>query len=144
MKIILATDHRGFQLKEFIKANLLSEGFEVIDVGAITLDPTDDYVDYAVKAVNPEVLNTNIAILFCGSGHGMDITANRYSHVRAILGFNESVAKQGRNDEDANVLIIPSDWLQPEQAYNVVNSFLNTPFSNEERHLRRLSKLNQL
>jgi ribose 5-phosphate isomerase B len=139
MKIILASDHRGFALKEQIKKYLNT----ALDVGAATFDPEDDYVDYASKAVK-ELSGDDKIILFCGSGHGMDIAANRFPNIRAILGFNFDVVKQGREHEDANCLIIPSDWTSFDQAKKHIDIFLNTPFSNEERHLHRLEKLKHI
>ena len=139
MKIILGSDHRGFALKEQIKEYLGT----VLDVGAAIYDPEDDYVDYALKAVKA-LSNDDKIILICGSGHGMDMAANRFLNIRAILGFNLDVVKQGREHEDANCLIIPSDWTTRDQAIELTNLFLNTPFSNEKRHLRRLEKLKNL
>jgi ribose 5-phosphate isomerase B len=142
MKIVLAADHRGFALKELIKTQLTQQ-YQVVDCGATEHIPDDDYVDYGLLAVN-QLGAEDKAILFCGSGHGMDITANRYSHIRAILGFNLDVIRQGREHEDANVLVIPADWIKIEEINQYVNAFINTPFSGEDRHLRRLHKLSSL
>lgn len=139
MSIYLATDHRGFQLKQ----QLLSQYPQLIDLGANSYQPEDDYVDYAQLACQ-KLESADKAILLCGSGHGMDIVANRYPSVRAILGFNLDVVKQGRAHEDANVLVIPADWIDPELAAQLVDAFLATPFSGEPRHLRRLQKLASL
>lgn len=145
MKIFLAADHRGFSLKEHAKAYLAKQSYEIVDCGATSYMPEDDYVDYGSKALDKTTwLPDDRAILFCGSGHGMDILANRHSHIRAILGFNPSVVKQGRAHEDANVLIVPADWTTSDQAIELSNLFLNTPFSEEERHIRRLEKLNKI
>lgn len=139
MQIYLAADHRGFQLKEHIKQTFPN----FIDVGAFIYDSDDDYVNYAALACQT-LKSEDRAILLCGSGHGMDIAANRFPHVRAILGFNPDVVKQGRAHEDANVLIIPADWIKPETVNQLIDAFLSTPFSKEERHLRRLNKLKSL
>ncbi len=143
MKIYLAADHRGFTLKEQLKQYLIQRQYEIVDCGALALDPDDDEVDYgsaAVKQLQPE----DRAVLFCGSGHGMDITANRFRHVRAILGFNQAVIEMGRAHEDANVLVIPAEWTSFEQAQTLVDTFLSTPFSNQERYLRRIKKYTHL
>ena len=84
------------------------------------------------------------AILMCGSGHGMDIVANRFESTRAILGFNNEVVVQGREDEDANVLVLPADWVDDDEVIERVEIFLNTPFSGEERHVRRIKKIENL
>ena len=136
MKITLGSDHRGFALKQQIKQHFP----DFVDAGATSYNPDDDYVDFAATAVK-DLNGEDRAVLICGSGHGMDIAANRFPHVRAILGFNFDVVKQGREHENANCLIIPSDWTSYEQAIKHIEIFLNTPFSNESRHLRRLEKL---
>jgi len=148
MNIILAADHRGFALKEQIKQYLATNHQKlatIIDVGAHTYNPEDDYVDYAIKAFDPTTwLPDSRTILFCGSGHGMDIAANRHPKVRAVLGFNVEVVKQGREHEDANVLVLPADWTNETEAKIFVDAFLITAFSKEARHLRRLEKLKSL
>lgn len=139
MSIYIAADHRGFALKEHLKAHFP----EFIDRGATTLNPDDDDVDYAiaaVKSLQPE----DRAILLCGSGHGMDMAANKFSHVRGILGFNLAVVQMGREHEDANVLILPAEWISTEDAINWINLFLSAPFSGKDRYLRRLHKLSSL
>ena len=155
MKIFIASDHRGFALKEYIKLHLNSslvkeetppkagEEFETIDCGPATFVKDDDYVDYGIAAIT-KMEEGDRSILLCGSGHGMDMLANRYPNMRAILGFNESVVQQGREHEDANVLIIPSDWTSNDQAIILSRIFLETPFSNEERHIRRIKKLSEI
>lgn len=139
MTVYLASDHRGFSLKNDIKQNFP----ELVDVGPASYQEDDDYVDFGSRAVKSMQLGDR-AILMCGSGHGMDITANRFPHIRAILGFNETVVKQGREHEDANVLVLPSDWTDVVQAIQLVKTFMETSFSGAERHLRRLEKLSSL
>jgi ribose 5-phosphate isomerase B len=143
MKIHLAADHRGFEFKESVKKWLQENSYEVIDAGAEEYIGDDDYVDYATKALK-NFSDDDQAILFCGSGHGMDIVANRYKNVRAILGFNLEVVKQGRQHENANVLVVPTDWLNHEELITRIKAFLETEFSNEERHVRRLQKIDSL
>jgi len=143
MKLFLAADHRGFSLKEQIKQHLVAQGHSIVDCGAFTYNPDDDEVDFgseAVRQMRPE----DRAILLCGSGHGMDITANRFSHIRAILGFNQEVIQMGREHEDANVLVIPAGWTSENQAIIMIETFLTTPFSGKERYIRRLEKIKKL
>lgn len=146
MRIYLGADHRGFELKEQIKSWLIENEYEVEDVGARGFDPEDDYVDYGLKVAESIEGNGNTSrgILLCGSGHGMDIVANRFPRVRAVVGFNDEVAVQGRNDEDANVLVLASDWVSPEEAFERVRMFLETEASNDVRHERRRTKIDNL
>lgn len=142
MNVYLASDHRGYRLKEKIEEWLVKRGYATVDLGAQRYDQTDDYVDFA-KAVAGRLMNEPNArgILLCGSGHGVDIVANRFSRVRSILGFNSQVVVQGRQHEDANVLSLPADWIDEQAAMVMVERFLVTPFSAEPRHRRRLLKL---
>ena len=144
--IYVGADHRGFELKEQVKERLTSEGYEAEDVGDRVFDPEDDYVDYAIKVAESIEGNggTSRGILICGSGHGMDIVANRFPHVRAIIGFNDEVTVQGRNDEDANILVIPANWVTPEEAVERVRLFLTTPAGNAPRYARRIEKFENL
>lgn len=145
MKIYLGADHRGYSLKEKIKVWLVEWGYEVDDVGAQVYDRNDDYVDYA-KAVAERISSQadTRGILLCGSGHGVDIVANRFPQVRCILGFNVDVVMQGREHEDANVVSIPADWVSENEAKEMVNMFLKTQFSGEKRHQRRLEKVRNI
>jgi 2-polyprenyl-6-hydroxyphenyl methylase/3-demethylubiquinone-9 3-methyltransferase len=140
MSLYIAADHRGFSLKETIKAKMGN----LIDQGAHTLQTEDDYPDYAKAACQAINSPEDKAILICGSGHGMDIAANRFPHIRAIIGFNQEVVKQGRAHEDANVLVLASDWVDAQTALDYIHTFISTPFSKEERHRRRLQKLTTL
>ncbi len=142
--IYLAADHRGFVLKEELKKHLIKAEYEVEDVGAFAYDQNDDYPDFAARAAekvaqNPEA---NRAILLCGSGHGADIVANKYRRARAALCWNADVARQSREHDNANVLVLPADWVGEEQAQEIVRSWLEAEFSGEERHKRRVEKIN--
>lgn len=143
--IYLAADHRGFKLKEELKKYLAEQGHEVEDVGAFAYNQDDDYVDFA-RAVAEKIAENSFAkgIMICGSGHGMDMVANKYKGVRAALVFNRQVAAQSREHEDANVLVLASDWLRPEDAKDIVTVWFATQFSGEERHIRRLRKIKEL
>lgn len=141
--IYLAADHRGFQLKEELKKYLVEQGYGVEDVGAFTNDKDDDYVDFARVASEKIAGNPSEhkGIFLCGSGHGMDVVANKYRGIRAALGFNKDVAKQSREHEDANVLILAADWLQEVEVNEIAKVWLETKFSGEERHKRRITKI---
>lgn len=146
MTIYLAADHRGFNLKDQIKEHLSSQGREVVDVGASVLNTDDDYVDFASEAAKKIAENSseNRGIFLCGSGHGVDIVANKFKGIRAALCWNAEVAKQSREHEDANVLILPADWVNFDQAKEIVDVWLKTEFSGEERHVRRLKKIEEI
>jgi ribose 5-phosphate isomerase B len=139
MATFIAADHRGFHLKQ----QLLEHFSDFIDKGAQAYDPEDDDVDFAVAATQ-DLEPEDRAILLCGSGHGMDMAANKFAHVRGILGFNPEVVKMGREHEDANALILPAQWLTLEEAIERINLFLSTPFSQQDKYIRRLKKLIQI
>ncbi len=145
MTIYIGADHRGFSLKEHLKTVLKSEGYEVFDVGATAYDKDDDFPDFA----KPVAEKINIAseadrgILICGSGFGMDIAANRYKNVRAVLPMSADHAYQSRHDDNANVLSIAADFTDEATAERIVEVFLVTPFAKETRYARRLEKISQ-
>lgn len=140
--IYIGADHRGFELKERLKKRLSDEGLEISDLGNDHFDPQDDYVDFA-KSVADATRNSpgNIGILLCGSGAGMDMAANKFKGIRSALVMDKQRAVQARQHEDANILSLPSDILDESQAYEIVKSFLETDFSGEDRHKRRLQKM---
>ena len=143
--IYLGADHRGFELKERIKKRLLDEGYEVIDLGNNHLDPADDYVDFAHSVADATSSNpSNRGVLFCGSGAGVDMVANKVEGVRSALVFDVSRAVQARQDEDANVISLLADTLDEESTYEIVKTFLETEFSGEPRHKRRLEKMQKV
>ena len=147
MIIYIGADHRGFALKENIKRALAADGREVIDVGAATLDPGDDYPDIAralaekVAAGGAEVRG----IVICGSGFGADIVANKFNGVRCALAMSPEHICVGRHDDDVNVLSIAADFTTPEKALAIARAFLSTPFEKEEeRYVRRIQKIAQI
>ncbi len=143
MKIYLAADHAGFELKEKVKAFLVEQGYKVEDCGAHTLDSDDDYPDYmkvAAKRVarNPE----DRAILFGGSGQGEAMVANRLKRVRATVfyGGSEKIITLSREHNDANILSIGARFVGEREAKRAIMLWLKTPFSRKERHQRRIGK----
>lgn len=143
--IYLGADHRGFELKERLKKALVDEGFEVTDLGNDHLDPQDDYVDFAHRVAEATAQDSsNRGILLCGSGAGVDMVANKIEGVRSALVFDVLRAIQARQDEDANVISLPADTLDGEKALEIAKAFLKTEFSGEERHIRRLEKLEEI
>lgn len=144
--IYLAADHRGFELKEKLKKYLVEQGHKIEDAGALRYDKDDDYVDFAQAATEKiiENLEEHKGIFVCGSGHGMDMAANKYKGIRAALCFNSDVAAQSREHENANVLVLASDLVSLDLAKEIVSVWLDTKFTGEERNVRRLKKVGDL
>ena len=144
MKIYIGSDHAGFILKEKIKEYLGSLNYEVIDKGAFELNPTDDYPDFIIptsEAVANDPLS--LGIVLGGSGEGEQISANKVDGIRALeyYGSNLEIVKLGREHNDANILSLGARFLNEEEALQAVKIFIETPFSNDERHIRRIDKI---
>ncbi len=141
----IAADHGGFEFKKKLAAHLGSKGFKTEDFGPCCLDPEDDYSDFGSalsKAVSTGKLNCGI--LICRSGVGMGIVANRFHGVRAAVAYDEKIAKASRSHNCSNVLILPGDYIDFDKAVKITDAWLATPFSAEERHARRLEKIEVL
>lgn len=145
MKIFLGADHRGFNLKEQLKGWLSGEGHEVMDLGAASFEKDDDYPDYAA-AVAKQVSGKADArgIVVCGSGIGMAVAANKVPGVRASVVTTPALAKMSRQDDNVNVLSLAADFTTESDVKEIVTTWLQTEFSGEERHRRRLEKIAQL
>lgn len=144
MHVIFGADHGGFSVKEKIKSWLVLEGYSVDDVGALSLVPDDDYVDYAKAAVKKAGSNGDRVILFCKNGFGMSITANRFAGVRCGVAFDEEAVRKGRTDDDINCLSIPADYVDEEKIKRMIEIFFKEPFSNDEKYARRIMKLDNI
>ncbi len=145
MRIIVGADHGGFKLKEEIKKWLVEQNYEVVDVGAESLVKDDDYVDYAALVAEEVAGDGDVrGILFCRNGYGMMIAANRFQGVRCGEAFDSEAVKRGRTDDDINCLSIPSDYIKDGDVKKMIEVFLKTEFSGEERYKRRLWKLEML
>lgn len=145
MKVYIGADHGGYKLKEELK-NWLSEWhFEFEDLGAHQFDSEDDYPDFA-WAVGGKVGNEPGAfgILACRSGQGVCVVANKAKGVRAVLAWHEKSAFAARNDDDANILCLPADYISLDTAKKIVHAFLTTPFAAEERFVRRVNKVKKI
>lgn len=145
MKIYLATDHAGFELKEKVKKYLLSKNYDIKDCGAFEFNKADDYPDF-VKSAALKVSEDkgSFGIVLGKSGAGEAIVANKIKGVRAVLCFNSENAKLAREHNDANVLSLGSGFVDFEKAKELIEAFLETPFSNEERHIRRVKKITEI
>lgn len=145
MKVGIAADHGGFELKEMLHDYLKNSGHEVMDFGAETLDNGDDFPDYIVplaKAVANKDVERGIAI--CGSGVGACIAANKISGVRAALITEHFSAHQGVEDDDMNLMAIGGRVVGFNVAQELVSTFLKAKFIGAERHLRRMAKIHEL
>jgi ribose 5-phosphate isomerase B len=150
MRILFASDHAGFELKERLRDFVVSLGYTVEDVGALTYDETDDYpqcIVQAAKQVSEDPLNTR-AIILGGSGQGEAIVANRFPQVRAAVFYgnpqhtkDESIVTLSRVHNDANVLSLGARFLEFEEAKDAVLAWLRAEFRNEDRHVRRIASI---
>ena len=139
-KIFISSDHAGFKLKEEIKSHLLKKKLSFQDLGPFN-DDRVDYPDYAHKVARKVKVNkSNVGILICGSGMGMNIAANRHKNIRAAQCFNLKSTKLSRLHNDANIITLGSKLLNKKLALNCVNTFLNTKFDGG-RHIKRIKKI---
>ena len=145
MRIGIAADHAGFDLKEQLAARLRSAGHELMDFGAHELKPDDDYPDFVIplgQAVASGKVDRGMAV--CGSGVGASVCANKIRGVRACLIEDLFSARQGVEDDDLNVICLGGRIEGPELAWELVHTFLAAQFSGAPRHVRRLSKVAEL
>jgi RpiB/LacA/LacB family sugar-phosphate isomerase len=144
MKIVIGSDHAGFQLKVAIGDVLRSLGQEVLDVGAFNENPSD-YPDFA-EAVGRAVLDGKAerGVLLCGSGVGASVAANKLMGIRAAVCHDTYSAHQGVEHDQMNVLVLGSRIIGVKLAEELVKTFLTAKFTNEDRHVRRLNKIKNL
>ena len=142
--LYLGADHAGFALKEKVKAWLDKKKIPYRDLGNMVLDAHDDYPDFAGKVARHVARTKRFGILFCGSAQGMCIAANKISGVRAVVPFSLKEVQLSREHNDANVLSLGARFISLEEAKEAVKLWLETPFSNEERHKRRISEIDSL
>ncbi len=144
MKIFLASDHAGFELKSLLADYLKGEGHEVEDLGPHVLNPEDDYPDYITPLARRVTGEPgSFGVILGGSGEGEAMAANRIEGARAAeyYGGNLEIVRVSREHNDANILSLGARFLSPEEAKAAVALWLSTPFSGEERHVRRIEKL---
>lgn len=141
--IYIGADHRGFSLKEEIKKYLEQQGNEFRDLGNVEYDQEDDYPDFVFPVAHQvaESEGGHKGIVICGSGVGACIAANKVANIRAGEVVSVEQARAARNDDDINVLCVTADYIDRNQVYEIVETFLNTDFSGAERHERRLEKI---
>ncbi len=138
----IGSDHGGLELKAALVAWLKGRGIDVVDMGPLTLDPEDDYTDYAVK-VSKAMLKGEITcgVLICKSGIGMSIAANRFHGLRAALAFAPERAALSREHNNSNILVSGGNGMSKDEFLKVVEAWMATPYSQAERHTRRLNKI---
>jgi len=146
MVIYLGADHRGFKAKELVKRVLAESGYEVADLGNAVYDEGDDFPTFA-RAVAEKVsvdYENACGILACGAGSGVAIVANKFPNIRAAVALTPNQAFDGKNDDDVNVLCLPADYLDESTVKRIVVTWLQTPFSGEERFKRRLREISEI
>jgi ribose 5-phosphate isomerase B len=139
-RILIASDHAGFELKEKLERALGDLGYDVEDLGPSN-DDSADYADYAHPlAERVSGGQAKRGVLLCGTGLGMSYAANRHANVRAAVAWNEEIAKLAREHNDANVLVLPARFVSEEQGMSILKTWLDTPFAGG-RHARRVEKI---
>lgn len=153
MKVYIGADHRGFELKEKMKLWLVKKGYTVVDCGNTVYEKTDDYPDFSFAVADavaqgdrPYVPKqgstlTRAGIVICGSAVGVTIAANKVKGARCSPGLGVAEVVQGRKDDDLNILALSGDYMSERRAKEMIAAFLTTPFKGDERHTRRLKKI---
>lgn len=145
MKVYIGADHRGYKLKEKVARWLFGWGYEFTDMGADTLNPDDDYTIYAERVASVVGSEKGArGVLLCGSGVGVDVAANKFDGVRASIGKSGDQVKAGRNDDNMNILVIAADFTKEAEAKEMLKTFLETKFSGENRHKRRIEEIKKI
>ncbi|MEE3693839.1 ribose 5-phosphate isomerase B [Campylobacter sp. CLAX-7218-21] len=139
-KIYIASDHAGYEAKMQVKSILENMGVLVIDLGTDNAKNSVDYPDFAALVANSIKSNDEFGVLICGSGIGISIAANRFSHIRCALGHNATIARLSREHNDANVLCFGARVVGAEIIKDMVEVFFTTEFSGG-RHQKRVEKL---
>lgn len=142
MVIYLGTDHAGYKLKEYLKKYLQNKKLDFVDLGTYSEKEKDDYPDFAHKVCKKLIRDKKSkGVLICGTGTGMVIAANRYKGIRATLAYDKYSAEMSRKDNDSNVLCLRGRKVKFEEQERLLHEWLNTDFSNNLRHKRRIKKI---
>ena len=142
MRVHIASDHAGFELKGQLTGWLRGQGHDVVDHGAADFDPDDDYPPYCIDAAAAVVAEPgSLGVVLGGSGNGEQIAANKVQGARAVLAWSLETAELGRQHNDANVIAIGARMHDVDEASAMVERFLTTPFSGDDRHRRRIEML---
>lgn len=142
MRLHIASDHAGYELKTFLDKRLSGAGHEVVDHGAAEFDAADDYPPYCLRAADAVAREPgSLGIVLGGSGNGEQMSANKVDGVRAALVWSEEIARLAREHNDANVISIGARIHALEDAAHLVETFISTPYSGDPRHTRRIELL---
>lgn len=145
MRVAIGADHAGFALKSTVADAIHTLGHQVIDCGALALEPGDDYPDFAAAVARALIeRRADRGVLVCGSGVGASVAANKFAGIRSALCHDTFSAHQGVEDDDMNVLALGARVIGPALAAELVAAFLRAQFSGAERHQRRLAKVRAL
>ena len=151
--IYVGADHAGFALKEKMKNYLGKLGYKVVDKGNFVYDKDDDYPDFGYKVAKAVSKSKNKGILFCGSGQGVCIAANKVKGIRAVMAWDKKTARLGSEHSDANILCLPGGkirkkvsglGLSEKKAKEIIKAWLGTKFSKAKRHIRRINKIKKI
>ncbi len=145
-RVHIATDHAGMELSAHLVGHLRAKGYEVVDHGPKVYDAQDDYPSFCINAARAVISDLEagtpaLGIVLGGSGNGEQIAANKVKGVRAALAWNLSTAKLAREHNDANVVAVGGRQHSVDEATEIIEAFLAEPFSNDERHVRRIGKI---
>ncbi len=139
--VFIGVDHRGYRFREKIKEFLHAREYHVEDLSGTSYDPEDDYSPIALSVAEKVAAQRGKGILMCGSGVGVCVAANKVAGVRAGLAISARQVASARRDDDINVLCIAADYIQEEELLEIIDAFLNTVFTPEERFVRRLATI---
>ncbi|TNH24843.1 ribose-5-phosphate isomerase [Micromonospora orduensis] len=142
MRVYLGSDHAGFELKVHLANHLAKQGYDVVDVGPHSYDPDDDYPAFCLHTGDRVVADgAGLGVVIGGSGNGEQIAANKVAGVRAALAWSVETAQLARQHNDANVVAVGARQHTLDEATGIVEAFLNTPFSGNDRHARRITQV---
>jgi ribose 5-phosphate isomerase B len=142
MRLHIGSDHAGLELKNVLLAHLVNNGHDVTDHGPYQYDVLDDYPDFCIPAAQAVAKDaTSLGIVIGGSGNGEQIAANKVQGIRAVLAWSIETAKLGKEHNNANVVSVGGRMHSIEECKAIIDAFIATPFSNDERHIRRINKI---
>jgi ribose 5-phosphate isomerase B len=146
MRVHIATDHAGLELSDYLVKHLTAKGYEMVNHGPASYDPQDDYPAFCINAAKAVIHDQRagvdaLGIVLGGSGNGEQIAANKVEGIRAALAWNLDTAKLAREHNNANVIAVGGRQHSLEEAAQLIEAFLAEPFSDEERHVRRIGKI---
>ena len=142
MRIHIGSDHAGLELKNELLAHLVNSGHDVTDHGPYEYDALDDYPDFCIPAAQAVAKDpTSLGVVIGGSGNGEQISANKVKGIRAVLAWSIETAKLGKEHNNANVVSIGGRMHTIDECKAIIDAFIATPFSDDERHIRRIDKI---